>query len=435
MEKEILFNELRYPEKYQKYDMGKEAVKPSKLFSHFLIPLIVKLSLIGQKNTQDIDPRFNEIKKEQYLLLENHMQFLDFYIEYKVIGKKKINNIVNLDAYQVLPYWLMELGGCIPKRKFTQETLSIRSMKKVVDKGGSVGVFPEARYTPIGRTSPLPDSIGKFIKYLKIPVVTIINHGNHLVKPTWGNQKNRKLPIKAVVKVCLTKEEVLSLSVAEINERVREHFKYDEYQYQLDNNILIKEDFRTIGIEKILYKCPHCHDEKSMIGTGTTVKCQKCGAEYQLNENGSLTNLKGETVFSKVLDWCDWEKDEVSKEIQNGTYRFEEDMETWAFPHPKYLIKIPNAHVVHDINGFEVRGNYNGYDYLWKKEPLDNFSVQLEYSWPNKKYEDGSRANIFALHTSNDGLYFLPKDPRILFKIYLAVELLFNMAEAKIKQQ
>jgi hypothetical protein len=359
MENKILKNELIYPKKIKKYNMAKEPVKPSKFITNFMIPLIVKLSISKQPNKQIIDPLFDEVKKGQFLMLINHMQFLDFFIEFKILNKTPINNIVNLDAYQVLPYWLMEMGGCIPKRKFSIETTSVRSMKYCVDKGRNLGIFPEARYTMIGRTSILPYSLGKFIKNLKIPVVVQINHGHHLVNPTWGNQKKRLLPVLADVKVCLTKEEVLSLSVDEINTRIKDAFYYDEYQYQLDNNILIKENYRAFGLEKILYKCPNCNDEHSNFSTGTTVKCSKCGCEHQLNENGTLTCLSGETKFSKVLDWCDWENEMVCKEISDGTYRFEETMETWAFPHPKHLIKLPNAHVVHDLNGFKINGTYN----------------------------------------------------------------------------
>ncbi|MDR2822868.1 MAG: hypothetical protein LBV58_04980 [Acholeplasmatales bacterium] len=411
--------------------MAQDPKKPKRIITKFLIPLIVKFGLSSQPNTQTIDPAFYEVKKGQFLMLINHMQFLDFFVQFKNLNKVPINNIVNLDAYQILPYWLMELGGCIPKRKFSRESTSIRSMKHVVDRGGNVGVFPEARYTMVGRTSILPDSLGKFIKLLNIPVIVQLNHGHHLVNPTWGNQKKRKLPVHCEVKVVLTKDEIEALTVNEINERVRSSFVYDEYEWQLENKILIKEKYRAVGLEKILYKCPHCLDEHSISSKDTLLTCSKCGAIYELNENGTLSSLNGETKFSKVLDWCDWERETVREEIRLGTYRFEETMETWAFPHPKNLIKVPNAKVVHDLNGFRVEGNYNGYDYVWTKTPLENYSVQIEYSWPNKKYKDGSRANIFAIHTSNDGLYFLPKDSKVLYKISLAVEELYRINSVK----
>ena len=63
------------------------------------------------------------------------------------------------------------------------------------------------------------------------------------------------------------------------------YFSFDNFKWQQENNIKISEPFRADGLNRILYKCPHCMTEGKMIGKGTTIKCEKCNQEYELTED------------------------------------------------------------------------------------------------------------------------------------------------------
>ena len=111
-----------------------------------------------------------------------------------------------------------------------------------------VGLYPEARYSACGITSYIPPSLGKLVKMAKVPVVVIIHHGNHLESPFWNFRKKRKVPLYARAKLVLTKEQVETMSVDEINAILVKEFEYDEYKYQKENNILITEKYRAEGL-------------------------------------------------------------------------------------------------------------------------------------------------------------------------------------------
>ena len=48
-------------------------------------------------------------------------------------------------------------------------------------------------------------------------------------------------------------------------EIVNNAFAFDNYKWQQENKISIKEKFRADSLNRVLYKCPHCLKE-DMIG-------------------------------------------------------------------------------------------------------------------------------------------------------------------------
>ena len=51
------------------------------------------------------------------------------------------------------------------------------------------------------------------VKLGKVPVVTVIHHGNHLHTPFWNWRDKRKVPFYTVVKQILTPEQIKNMSV------------------------------------------------------------------------------------------------------------------------------------------------------------------------------------------------------------------------------
>ena len=156
----------------------------------------------------------------------------------------------------------------------------------------------------------------------KVPVVVVIHRGNHLHTPFWNFRKKRKVPLYTTATQVLTKEQVEQLSVSEIDKLIKESFVYDDYKYQKDNNILITEKYRAEGMHKILYQCPNCKKEHVMNSKGTELYCEECNKRWNLNEDGTLQALNGETEFSRVPDWYNWQRNNVKEEVLSGTYYY-----------------------------------------------------------------------------------------------------------------
>jgi len=174
------------------------------------------------------------------------MSFIDFKVTTAAIFPYRANNIVAIDGF-IGKEWLLRNAGGICKRKFTQDLSVIRHIKHVIDNGDILALYPEARYSLAGTTAVLPDSLGKIVRLLGVPVVVLNMHGNYLSSPCW-NLKKRKVPLTADFTKILSVEETKSLPVNEINERIKKAFAYDEYQWQKENNICIDHEENARGL-------------------------------------------------------------------------------------------------------------------------------------------------------------------------------------------
>ena len=386
------------------------------IYLSFLIWLLCKFILIGKKFK--IEKVNMEGLKPPYFMLSNHMYFIDFELAAVAIGPKRINNVVSIDGYYRRP-WLMEWIGSIGTRKYTRDLHLIKS----INKGDILSMYPEARYSPCGITSYIPESLGKLIKKNEVPVVTVIHHGNHLHSPFWNFRKKRKVPMKTVVTQLLTAEQVKSMSWEEINQAILQGFQYDEYQYQKENGILITEPFRAEGLEKVLYQCPHCKAESKMNSKGAELFCEECGKRWFLREDGALEALNGETEFSHIPDWFRWEREQVKAQIEAGTYSFEDEVEVFSFPNCKF-IPLGMAKIRHDMEeGFILEGQYRGKPYRIQRKPIENNSLHIEYDYCYIKPYD-----CFDISTEKDSFYCYPTKKNVITKLAFATELLYERA-------
>ena len=384
-----------------------------------LIWILSKFALIGKK--YKVEKINMEGLKPPYFMLSNHEYFIDFELAALGTFPHRVNNVINIDGY-IRRAWLMRLIGGICTRKFSNDLHLIKSIKKVLARGDVLGMYPEARYSACGITSFIPDSLGKLIKKSGVPVVVVIHRGNHLHTPFWNFRKKRKVPLHTTLTQVLTKEQVETLSVDEINKIIKEAFKYDDYKYQKDNNILITEKYRAEGIHKILYKCPCCMKESKMNSKGTILYCEECGKEWELKENGQMEAVFGVTEFSHVPDWYLWQRTFVKEEVENGKYYFEDDVEVYSLPRTNSVPYLGKAKIVHTIDdGFILEGYYNDAPYRIIRTPLQANSLHIEYDYVHIKPFDA-----FVINTEDDTYICYPKKQNVITKLAFAVEEIYQ---------
>ena len=367
--------------------------------------------------------------KAPYFLLSNHMYFIDFKLLAMGTGKQRINNVVNIDGYYRRP-WLMELIGAIGTRKFTTDLHMVKSINKVLKRGDVLSMYPEARYSPCGTLSYLPEALGKLVKMNKVPVVAVVHHGNHLHSPFWNFRNKRKVPLHTTMTQILTAEQVKAMSVDEINAVIREAMWYDEYQYQKDNGIRITEPFRAEGLHKVLYQCPACGKEHEMGSEGAELFCRACGKRWLWQEDGYLKALSGETEFDHIPNWFAWERTQVEAQIADGTYRFEDEVEVFSLPRCWKFEKLGKAKLRHTIEeGWVLEGHYRGEDYRIHRNPLQTNSLHIEYDYCYIRPED-----CVDISTENDSFYCYPLTRTdVVTKLAFATEILYQNAREKIK--
>ena len=113
----------------------------------------------------------------------------------------------------------------------------------------------------------MPESLGKLVKRLGVPVVTLIAYGHHINAPFW-NQKTRMVRTKATMTRIITREEACTLPVEQINRIINQAFEYDDFAWKRENKIPVLYKDRASGLHKVLYQCPDCRTEHRMRSGG-----------------------------------------------------------------------------------------------------------------------------------------------------------------------
>ena len=160
----------------------------------------------------------NRLKRgEPCLILMNHSSFIDLEIVASLMYPRPFNIVATTDSF-IGKNWLMREIGCIPTKKFISDPTLVRDMMHAVKKlKSSVVLFPEASYSFDGTATPLPDTIGKCIKLLGVPVVMIRTYGAFHRDPLYNNLQVRRVDVSATEEILLSAEEVASKSDAEIS--------------------------------------------------------------------------------------------------------------------------------------------------------------------------------------------------------------------------
>ena len=403
----------------KKYNTAKYPIRQP-IYLTWLIQMLSKMMLIGKKHKVE---KFNmEGLKPPYLLLSNHMSFVDFEMVSLGTYPHRVNNVVNIDGFYMRA-WLLEWIGAICTRKFTTDLHLVRSIRKVLDRGDVLCMYPEARYSPAGITSYLPESLGMLVKMCKVPVVVALHHGNYLHSPFWNFRKKRKVPLYTTFTKIWDPEDLEKLSVDEINAGLKDAFKYDDYKYQKENDILITEPYRAEGLNKILYQCPSCKTEHKMESEGADIFCTACGKRWHMNEDSSLTAFEGETEFSHIPDWFEWEREQVRSEIERGEYSFEDDVEVYSLPRCYKYEPLGFAKLKHDPEeGFVLEGHYRGEDYRIQRTPLQTNSLHVEYDFLRIKPFD-----LVDISTENDSFYCYTSKKDVITKLAFATEEIYKI--------
>ena len=370
----------------------------------------------------------NKLPKPPYILISTHASMLDFYMALCLTFPHRVYWISTVEEF-IPRFFIFRRIGVLAKRKFVNDSKGAMRYMEVLKKKKILVIYPEARYSFTGETERIDKGLGKMAKMANVPVVLIREHGNYLYCPQWSDRKVRKVrPIVNEVQTIVSKNEVEALDASAIQEKIEENFYNSEEEWMRKKNILIKYENRAVGLERILYKCPHCGTEFEMSSETHFLKCNRCGKTYDYLENGQLKCTDGESKFIYPSDWYKWEKECVKKEVLDGTYHFEDDVrvEKLLGAGIGFVPQEGNYNLTHDIEeGFIVKGTDNNFEF--HRSSLQSYALHIEFN-----YED--RGAFLELADDRDTYFIYPlKKASSLTKLHFAVEHIYDYKKEKLK--
>lgn len=421
----ILTKKVSYEQMMAIEPYTREKVRKQSIFFRWLIWFLSFFALLRVR-FEYTKIGMEKLQKDQpCLILMNHTSFMDMEIAAKIFHDRPFQIVCTLDGF-IGKRWLMRMLGCIPTHKYITDPGLVRDMVHSVRKlKSSILMYPEACYSFDGTATVLPESLGKCVKLLQVPVVMIRSYGLFQRNPLYNGLQNRKVKVTADVKYLLSPEEIKSKSPEELNRIIGEEFTFDHFRWQQENQVCVDEDFRADYLERVLYKCPHCQTEGKMQGKGIHLTCHSCGKQYELTEYGKMQAVEGGTEIDHVPDWYRWERECVRKEILNGTYHMETDVDIYVLINTKCMYEIGTAHLTHDMEGFRLTGFDGKMDY--RQPPTHSYSLNADFYW--YQIDD-----VVCIGDMDRQYCCIPKNKDVsVAKVRLATEEMYKIAKNEAK--
>ena len=367
--------------------------------------------------------RMELVGDQPCLILMNHSSFTDMKLAYGIFYPRKMGIVTSVDAMTGILGKLMRLLGCMPTHKYITDLTLFKDMEYMLKKHkASVLMYPEAGYSFDGCATTLPRKMGVLLKRLGVPVVTVITEGAFHRDPLYNMLQIRDVKVSAHVKCIATPEELKEKSVDELDALLAEAFSFDNFAWQRDNKVSIDVPFRADGLHRILYKCPHCGTENQMEGKGIHLTCHACNTRWTMDEYGQLSAENADTVYPHIPDWYRWQRECVRKELEDGTYLLDEDVDIAVQVNLDGVCMIGEGHLTHDLNGFHLTGGDGKLDYT--QAPTFSHTLYSDYYW----YEIG---DVIGIGDNEFSYFCFPKKNVSVTKVRLATEELYKMKKQR----
>ena len=404
--------------------------KPRKpnLFWRTLIRVLCFFGMMGTGFRYETEGMEKIGKNQPCLILMNHTCFLDMEVAYRILYPRPLSIVASNDGFIGMGgfmAWLMRTIGCVPTQKYVSDLRLVQDMQYCLKTlKTSVLMYPEAGYSFDGTATTLPRRMGVLLKRLDVPVVMIETFGLYSRNPLYNELQIRKnAKVSAKMRLLFTQQQLRELSIDELSQGVENAFSFDYFAWQKEKGLMLDQPFRADGLERILYKCPHCGAEGSMKGKDIHLTCHACGKVWQLLPNGQMQAAEGQTEIPHIPDWYRWERGQVRAELESGTYKLDEAVDIAMQVDYKAIYKVGSGRLVHDENGFRLTGCDGKLDYAQK--PQSSYSLYADYYW----YEI---ADCICIGDNEVHHFCFPKDKTVpVAKLRLATEELYKLTKAR----
>ena len=341
--------------------------------------------------------------KGPFLVLANHSTMLDFLFVMLPFYPRRINAVATSRYFFSRPLGkLLPVLGCIPKNQFEPDIMSIKRVKSVLKRGGSILLFPEGRCSTDGAFAGIHRATGKLVKNLGVPVISCYIDGAYTCLPHWrkGIRPGRvRVSMSELFSVADTK----TMTVDEINDAICVRLRGEDSVRQGKQVRTFSSHRLAEGLEKILYWCPRCGAIDTLVSKGCELRCTSCKNAAALDKTGKLTALSGSIVPESIHRWYSEQAAYISESLDENMEPILEKVDIEVTPAKRGGGEMQTGSGVLKIEpkGWTFDGKLQGKD-LSVFFPVESVpAVPFEY------------AGDFLIYAHGNIYRFLPDDPRL----------------------
>lgn len=193
---------------------------------------------------------------------------------------------------------LLKIMCAIPKKMFCPDTRSVLSMIRAIREGNTLLLFPEGRLTCNGVSCPITPGTAELIRNLGVPVYTITAEGAGKTFPKWA-----KKPRIGRIDVHLSKlfdgPELKEMPLDDIDRKITDAISHNAWESLPD--VKFRSKAPAEGLDGILWKCPECGAEHSLVCKENKIVCEKCSLTATVDAHGQITGAP--CGIKTVADW------------------------------------------------------------------------------------------------------------------------------------
>jgi 1-acyl-sn-glycerol-3-phosphate acyltransferase len=351
-----------------------------------------KLKAVGLENLPKDSP---------YLMVANHSHLLDPFFIGGLIRKPVFQMATNEFFRQPLVRRFMWAMGAFPRKKGAVDFKSIKYAIQIVRKGFPLVIYPEGGRNWDGETLPILKSTVKFVRLLKVPVVTTVSKGNYLAFPRWANEKR-----KSTITIHYSKPVMFdkSSSDEEIIEYIQKGI-YNNDNYTNIEKIMGKKPAE--GLTRLLWRCPHCREMEALSEVdGKYLCCSNCKAEWEVNLHCYMRE-KGSGEWRAIKEYSDMifdEKEIIPQKI------FVPQLKDELKPNEDIYLKSREVVLHHEPYYPKLESLGSGFLYLTNKRLLfirNNDNSIYSYAFEEIRGRSTERNTIFQIVLDNDVARFI----------------------------
>lgn len=352
----------------------------------------------------------------------NHLSRLDHAFVMEATYPRRINILAGYNEFfRSHLAFVFRLMNIIPKKNYAEDMASVRAMNSIIKKGGCIAFSPEGMSSIYGQNQPIVPGTGRFLQFYHIPVYFVKLAGSYLTS-TKVCLDERQGRVDVELSLLFTPEQLQSMTPEEIDDRINEAFRHDDYAWNKQQHIKWKKTNGHIceKLHDICYQCPRCGAELTMVGEKDYIKCEHCGNGAKMNDYYEFEPFDADCVIPESpTKWVELERQNTIREIrENPNYSFTEKVKVGSLP-TDHLIKnqktsepCGEGNLTIDHQGMHFEGTKDGQPWQW------DLPYNMLYSLPIV-----TDTSFFSLYVDKEYYDFFPERPAVGKMLVLTEEM------------
>ena len=400
-------------------ELTKRKYKKPNIIPYLIYYVVGRTHLLGAKYHPHLKRIDKLPKKGPAFIIWNHQSRRDHTFITTLAWPRRISIVAEYNSFfREHLHWPFKMMRIIPKKVFTNDMNSMRAINSIIKQGGIVALSPEGTSSIFGDNQPIVPGTGRFLQAFNVPVYSVSLKGSYLTNNKICSD-DRLGKVYGELKLLFKPEDLRKMKPEEIDDIINLEFKHDDYLWNKTARVKFNSKRRICtNLSDMLYKCPKCGEEFSMVSKDNYIKCNKCGNGAYMDDYYDFHPFNKECVIPNLpTDWVHQERLSIIDEIRKDkNYSFKVHVKLGIIPKDHYIPKEITSEVVGE-GEYEI--NHTGIHFKGIKEGKEfSFDVTYKQVWT---YPISVDLSVFSLFINGEQYDFYP-DYRCVGKIIMLTE-------------